>query len=99
MGIYTNRWREIAYILHFGIAIKSLATADRTKVLCDYEQFIDWIKTVPQEGERQFRHMLRYLLFPHRVERMSSNGDRRRVLERFGVATARDTRGWTDQKL
>src|SRR3546814_18032908 len=60
---------------------------------------MDWIQTVPQEGDRQFRHMLRYFLFPDLVERMSSNRDRLRVLDAFGIAKPRATRQWTDRQL
>src|SRR3546814_17814503 len=60
---------------------------------------MDWIQTVPQEGDRQFRHMLRYFLFPDLVERMSSNRDRLRVLDAFGIAKPRATRKWTDRQL
>src|SRR5690606_9510439 len=65
----------------------------------DYDRFLDWIETIPGSGNRQFRHMLRYFLFPDRVERMSSNGDRCKVLAGFGVATTRQTRRWTDRQL
>lgn len=54
---------------------------------------------VLQKGRRQFRHMLRFFAFPDRVERMSSNNDRRRILEAFHVASFRETASWTDQKL
>ena len=43
--------------------------------------------------------MLRYFAFPDRVERISSNNDRRRILGAFGVASPAQTRNWTDQQL
>jgi 5-methylcytosine-specific restriction protein B len=43
--------------------------------------------------------MIRFIAFPDRVERMSSNNDRRRILEAFGIASERDTRNWSDQQL
>ena len=54
---------------------------------------------VLQQGRRQLRHMLRFFAFPDRVERMSSNNDRRRILEAFHVASFRETANWNDQKL
>lgn len=99
MGMNTNRWREVNYLIALGKTIKQLPEATRRAVLSEYDQFMDWIGTVPMEGERQFRHMLRYFLFPDRVERMSSNGDRRRVLAGFGVAPINVTRRWTDRQL
>lgn len=44
-----------------------------------------WIESVPRDGTRQFRHILRYFAFPERVERISSNRERRRILEGFGL--------------
>lgn len=99
MGINTNRWREANYFVALGQAIKKLPEEERRSVLSDYDRFMDWISGVKMDGDRQYRHMLRYFLFPDRVERMSSNGDRRRVLEAFGVAPKKVTRKWTDRRL
>jgi hypothetical protein len=43
--------------------------------------------------------MLRYFAFPDLVERMSSNRDRIKILEAYGVAQARETQKWSDRKL
>ena len=43
--------------------------------------------------------MLRYFAFPDRVERMSSNNDRMKILEGFGVAASRDVKQWSDRQL
>ena len=99
MGVQTNRWREVVYIIALGATIKRLSLDDRVRAFGTYDQFMQLIKSVPHEGDRQFRHMLRYFLFPDRVERMSSNGDRRRVLAAFDVATRRAINKWTDQQL
>lgn len=99
MGVNSNRWRELNFMVAIGQSLKAMDAARRRAVLTDYDGFMDWIESVPQEGDRQFRHMLRYLLFPERVERMSSNGDRRRVLEAFGVAPIKATRKWSDRQL
>lgn len=99
MGVNTNRWREVIYIIALGQAIKALPPQDRGAVFADYGRFMDWMDTVPRDGDRQFRHMLRYFLFPERIERMSTNGDRRKVLQGFGVATMKQTRRWSDREL
>ena len=73
---------------------------DQRRVLfADYDRFIDWIDSVPRDGDRQFRHMLRWFTFPDQVERMSSNNDRRHVLEGYGVASRRELRNWSDRQL
>lgn len=99
MGVNTNRWREMNYLVALGRTIKAVPAAQRAAVFADYDTFVAWMDKVPEDGNRQFRHMLRYFLFPERVERMSSNGDRRKVLAGFGVATMKETRHWTDRQL
>lgn len=99
MGVNTNRWRELIYLIGIGRAIKAVPAVERAALFDDYDRFMAWMDKVPREGDRQFRHMLRYFLFPDRVERMSSNGDRRRVLEAFGVAKQKLMRRWSDREL
>lgn len=99
MGVNTNRWRELNYIIGLAQVFKGLQPADRTQVVEDYDRFMAWMETVPTQGNRQFRHMLRYFLFPERVERMSSNNDRRRVLDAFDVVSKKSSRKWSDVAL
>ncbi|MEN1961308.1 AAA family ATPase [Luteimonas sp. MJ246] len=99
MGVNTNRWREMNYLIRLGQSIKAVPESERARIFADYDRFLTWIEAVPESGDRQFRHMLRYFLFPQRVERMSSNGDRRKVLAGFGVASMKQTRRWTDREL
>jgi 5-methylcytosine-specific restriction protein B len=97
---YNNlRWKELGYLIALVRSLKAQAQEQRRAVLTDYDRFMDWIDTVPRDGDRQFRHMLRWLTFPERVERMSSNGDRRRILEAYGVANRRELRDWSDRQL
>ena len=97
---YNNlRWKELAYLIALLRSLKALPLEKRREVFADYDRFIDWIDTVPRDGERQFRHMLRWSAFPDRVERMSSNNDRRRVLEAYAVASRRELRDWSDRQL
>ena len=58
-----------------------------------------WIESVPRDGKRQFRHMLRFFAFPDRVERMSSNNHRRSILKSFGVAPIGEIDDWSDRQL
>lgn len=93
-----HRWREINYAVGLFIEAKKLPVASRASLVSSYDAMTSWLEGVPQDGDRQFRHMLRYLLFPERVERMSSNGSRRKVLKGLGVATEREMRKWTDRQ-
>lgn len=97
---YNNlRWKELAYLVALLRSLKAQVQGQRRAVLTDYDRFMDWIDSVPRDGDRQFRHMLRWFAFPDRVERMSSNGDRRRILEAYGVAKRRELRDWSDRQL
>jgi 5-methylcytosine-specific restriction protein B len=99
MGMNTNRWREVNYLVGMGALIKSVPRPDREAIFATYESFIRWISSVPMDGERQFRHMLRFFLFPDQVERMSSNRDRRTILAAFGVAPKQKVGAWSDEQL
>ncbi|MCE9658079.1 MAG: AAA family ATPase [Burkholderiales bacterium] len=97
---YNNlRWKELAYLIALVRSIKAMAVDARRAVLSDYDRFMDWIDTVPRDGDRQFRHMLRYFAFPDRVERMSSNRDRISILEGFQVAPRAQLKRWSDRQL
>ena len=98
-GFNTNRWRELVFLISLSQSLKRGTDADRRRVIYDYDEFIKWIDTVPQKGDRQFRHMLRFFCFPDRVERMCSNGDRRSILEAFGIAPQTKSRHWNDRTL
>ena len=95
----TLRWKELAYLIALTQSIKSKSTSERTALFEDYDRFMEWIESVPRDGDRQFRHMLRYFAYPDRVERMSSNRDRISVLEGFQVAPRAQLGGWTDRQL
>lgn len=98
-AFHSLRYRELAYMLGLVKQLKALEPAERVKVFSDYDAFLFWLDSVPREGNRQFRHMLRYFSFPDRVERMSSNYERRQVLEGFRVASAAELRRWDDRQL
>jgi len=98
-GFNNHRPKELAYFLDLILEIKRATPPERQRALHDYDAFFELIDRVPQQGHRQYRHMLRYFAFPDRVERISSNNDRRRILDSFGRATQRETRRWTDRQL
>jgi hypothetical protein len=98
-GFNNYRPDEMAFLMELTRALKSKAVPERRHILTDYDAFVAWIDTVHREGSRQFRHMLRYFAFPDRVERISSNNNRRRILDAFGVAPRAETRNWSDRQL
>lgn len=98
-GFNNYRDRELAFLIAICIDLKKRSEADRRRILTEYDVFCVWMDTVPQPGRRQYRHMLRFFCFPDRVERISSNNDRFKILEAFGVAKERETKEWSDQAL
>ncbi len=90
---------EMTFLIALTRDLKRKDAAERQRIFADYGAFFDWIGSVPSRRLRQFRHMLRFFAFPDRVERMSSNNHRIRILEAFGVAPERETKKWTDQQL
>jgi hypothetical protein len=98
-GFNNHRWRELVFLISLVGDLKQRSLDERKTLLSEYDAFIDWIARVPQDGHRQFRHMLRFFCFPDRVERMSSNRERWAVIAGFGVAPEKETRNWTDKQL
>jgi hypothetical protein len=98
-GFNNYRPDEMAFLIEVTRGIKAKAAPERRHLLTNYDAFIKWIDSVHREGSRQFRHMLRFLAFPDRVERISSNNDRQKILAAFGVASLAETRDWSDRRL
>jgi 5-methylcytosine-specific restriction enzyme B len=99
MAINNHRWRELHYMISMLLTVKKMSFAARRAVFNDYDAFCKWITSLTQDGDRQFRHMLRYFLFPDRVERISTNRDRISILDRFKRAPSSVTRKWSDREL
>jgi hypothetical protein len=98
-GLNNYRPAEMTFLIDLTRDLKGRDSADRRTLLTNYDSFIAWIDTVRREGSRQFRHMLRFFAFPDRVERISSNNDRRSILTAFEVAPVRQVHQWTDRQL
>jgi 5-methylcytosine-specific restriction protein B len=98
-GFNNYRPEELTFLIELTRNLKQKPMPTRQVIFDDYDAFMKWIDEVPREGDRQFRHMLRYFAFPDRVERISSNKDRRRILDAFGVSPFATTKEWTDRQL
>lgn len=98
-GFNAHIWREMAYLIEIGQTLKRESQAERDAILRTYERFTDWVTRVPRDGDRQFRHMLRYLLFPDRVERIATNRDRHSILRSFNQGDNRDISKLSDVEL
>ncbi len=59
------------------------APGERDRLLQDGWAFAEWLKVIPEEEERQLRHMVLFLLFPDQFERSFSRTDRRQIVISF----------------
>lgn len=98
-GFNNYRPNELEYLITLVRDMKQKNEAERRRVLTDYDAFLGWIGAVPRKGSRQFRHMLRFFAFPNRVERISTNNDRRKILRAFGSASTREVADLNDRQL
>jgi 5-methylcytosine-specific restriction protein B len=98
-GFNNYRPNELEYLISLVRDLKQRAESERKRIFADYDAFLDWIESVPRKGSRQFRHMLRFFAFPDRVERISSNNDRRKILKAFGSGATREVADWNDRQL
>src|SRR5258708_2804637 len=98
-GFNNYRPDELEYLIALVRDLKQKNGSERRRILTDYDVFFKWIDAMPRNGSRQFRHMLRFFAFPDRVERISSNNDRRKILEAFGTGSRREVKEWKGRPL
>jgi 5-methylcytosine-specific restriction protein B len=94
-----KRPSELAFLISVAADLKKRPAEERRNILGQYDTFLPWIESVPRDGNRQFRRMLRYLCFPDRVERISSGRLMQKVLEGFAVASKKELSKWDDRRL
>lgn len=97
-GFNNYRPNELEFLIAITRDLKGRNLSGRS-VLTGYDSFWSWIASVQMDGNRQFRHMLRYFSFPDQVERISSNNDRRKILSAYGAAELREMADWSDRQL
>src|SRR5258706_8539995 len=98
-GFNNHRWRELRFLIVLTNDLKRKSEPQRQQILSNYDAFMPWIGGLPEEGNRQFRHMLRYAAFPDRVERMSSNRHRHEILDVLAGIPEAETQNSTDRQL
>lgn len=79
----TFRWRELVYVISFYTAWLDLPSTDKERLLSDSSAMADWLQQIPENEQRQFRHMLMYLLFPDNNERVFGAKDRMKIAKAF----------------
>lgn len=86
--------RELRFLIKATGSLKTRSPRERGKILSQYDAFIEWMRSVPEDGHRQFRHMLRYFAFPDRVERIPTDREQRKILSAFGIAEDSMVQAW-----
>jgi len=65
------RWKELALLIGLTIASKQMTVDERRKLFGDPWACGEWIEDLPRDGYRQLPNMLRYMLFPDDIERIT----------------------------
>ena len=81
-GIAYNNKRpsELAFLIELMQRWKTEGSQRHLALLSDPWAFGTWIDGLPSTGKRQLRHMLLYLLFPDSFERISSTGNKQKIV-------------------
>lgn len=92
----TQHWREVRYLILLLLRLKPLPQQERKAIFGSYAALADWLEAELDTVSRQFPHMLRYFAFPDEVERISSPGEKWKILNGFGKTPAKT---WTSRKF
>ena len=76
----TMRWRELVYFIRFTELFLKLDKPKKEALLNNHIKFAQWLEQVPDNENRQLRHMLVFLFFPDFNERIFGNTDRCSIL-------------------
>lgn len=102
-GFLAHRWRELRFLMNLVKEWVRLPEAEQKDRFSDPWRFTSWVETIPDEGFRQLRHILPFLLFPDTFERIASPRDIRLILEKVGgmdrIEVKRMTKMAQDRKL
>tara|TARA_R110001599_G_scaffold29407_1_gene100455 strand:- start:31846 stop:34128 length:2283 start_codon:yes stop_codon:yes gene_type:complete len=80
MGFNNHRWRELVFVISAFSTWKQLSHQEQVRVLSDGWLFAQWLEDQPGARQRQLTHILPHLLFPDTFERISSSGDKVKIL-------------------
>jgi len=94
----TRRWRELGYLIRMAAAIKQLDSRARASLLSDPWGFGNWADALQSAERPQFRHVVKFLLFPDQYERICTAHHKREILAAFKGRPMSELRklGFTD---
>ena len=81
-GIAYNNKRpaELTFLIELMQRWKTEGSQRHQALLSDPWAFGTWVDALPSTGKRQLRHMMLYLLFPDSFERISSTGNKQKIV-------------------
>ena len=80
---HTHRWRELVFFIDLLIRWTEVSVEDRAHLLVDPWAFSEWLDTVDGASKRQLPHVLCFLLFPDKFERIASGGHKKKIVAAF----------------
>jgi MoxR-like ATPase len=94
----TYRPAELTFFIHLMQGWKSEDQSRQRALVTDPWRFANWVDSVPGTGDRQFRHLLLYLLFPDTFERISSTAHKRKIVDALSPVSFSESVSSTDSK-
>lgn len=95
----THRWRELVFLISALRDLNRRDASDRAAIVDDPWAFADWLSSLPEARSRQLIHILPHLLFPDSFERISSEGDKRRILAGLGDTPEKEIKKWSNAEI
>jgi 5-methylcytosine-specific restriction protein B len=95
-GFNNHIWREFLFAIILCDELVSLTEEKRRTMLEAADPFASWLDAITLSKNRQFRHMILFLLFPTEFERVSSKREKRAILKGFNETVAADV---SDERL
>lgn len=84
VGLFLNNiWREMTFALTLFKTLLQKNPEYLQKVLNDPWEWGEWLVVIPDHGNRQFYHMLSFLLFPDEYESYCSYSEKKKILTAF----------------
>jgi hypothetical protein len=95
-GFNNHIWREFLFAIILCDELVSLTEEKRRTMLEAADPFASWLDAITASKNRQFRHMILFLLFPAEFERVSSKREKRAILKGFNETVDADV---SDERL
>lgn len=88
----TQRWREFVFMINAMRDFKAKSADDQARLAASASEFVSWLTSIKDGGNRQLRHILSHLIFPDDFERISTIRDKHAILAAFEKAPLREVR-------